>query len=105
VHASTTPRRAGQKPYVFTTTGGIRPPGFPPGTVGCGGAVAVHYVFRGHAVATVVVPVQSNCSFSAQVRFAKLIKHHARNLHVVVRFRGNQYLAPAMARTQTIRLG
>jgi hypothetical protein len=105
IRAITLPGQASSKPYLFTTTGGITPPGFPPGTVGCSGTVSVHFMFRGRAVATTVAPVQPNCSFFAQVLFGKLIKHHARNLHVVVRFRGNSYLAPTTARVQTVRLG
>jgi hypothetical protein len=105
IHAITLPGRVGAKPHLFTTTGAITPPGFPPGTVGCSGVVAVHFMFRGHAIGATFASVQPNCSFFAQFLFGKLIKRHARNLHVVVRFRGNGYLAPVAARGQTVRLG
>jgi hypothetical protein len=105
IHAITLPGQASAKPYLFTTTGRITAPGFPPGAVGCSGTVTVRFMFRGRPVGTTSAPIQPNCSFVAQFVFARLVKRHPHNLHVVVRFGGNGYLAPVTARVQTVRLG
>jgi hypothetical protein len=105
VRASTLPTIAASKPYLFTTTGSILPPATLPPGVACSGIVAVRFVTGHRAVATRIAAVQPNCTFTSQVLFHRLIRKHARRLRVEVRFRGNNYLVPASARAQRVRLG
>jgi hypothetical protein len=103
--ATTLPRIAASKPYLFTTTGTlVAPASLPPG-VACSGSVAVRFLVGHRSVASRLVPVQPNCTFSSQVLFHRLIHHRSRRLRVEVRFHGNGYLTPASARAQRVRLG
>jgi hypothetical protein len=103
--ASTTPRRARHKPYLFATSGSVVPGvALPPG-VGCTGVVTVRFSLGRKAVAFRAVPVLSNCTFGTQVGFRHLIKGKPQQLRVEVRFAGNAYLRGARARTRRVKLG
>ncbi len=109
VKAHTTPHRSGSAPFVFTTSGKVVGPSSYPKSTGCFENALVKF-FRGHhLVATTVVSIQPDCSFSGQTVFAHL-PHHRRGQHkvrlrVVIHFRGNGYLAPADARVEHVTLG
>jgi hypothetical protein len=105
VTARTTPGRARHKPYLFTTSGTLRPQIALPVGVGCSGAVTVRFFLANKRVAARKAAVQSNCAYATAVRFRHLIDHTRTHLRVVVRFRGNAYLRPAGARTRRVTLG
>jgi hypothetical protein len=97
----------GGKPWVFTTTGSVSHPASFPAQFACTGFVGLRYFTGGKRVKFVLVPLQPNCTYSAQAVFHR--RHGPRNrrvtFHVLVRYRGNGYLAPANARPQTITIG
>lgn len=102
VRAKTRPRRSRRRPHVFTTTGRVLGgPGLPP-SARCSGSASVALLLRKHRVAFKLVAVQPDCSFSARTRLRHLPprarRHRRLRLRVFVRFRGNDYLAPARAR-------
>ncbi len=109
ISARTRPRHDRFKPYVFTTTGAIRPPASVPPSLGCGGSVTVRYFFRGRTISFALVPVQTNCTFSSQAVFRHLPgrskKRRIVGLRVRIFFRGNGYVAPIGARPETVSLG
>jgi hypothetical protein len=57
----------------------------------------------------VLLPVAPNCTFSGQTILNRKPGHGARNrrvtLRVVVYFRGNGYLKPRFAKSQTVTVG
>jgi hypothetical protein len=97
----------GNKPWVFTTTGSVSHPASFPAQFACTGFVGLRYFTGGKRVNFVLVPLQPNCTYSAQAVFNR--KHGPKNrrvtFHVLVHYRGNGYLAPSNARTQTITIG
>jgi hypothetical protein len=103
-HAKITPHRARTKPFLFTVSGSVKPPGFPPGLAGCSGTVLIHFMAGRRVVASVLPAVQANCKWAVQVQFSHLIKHKSRKLRVWIHFRGNNYLAPRTVRKK-VRLG
>jgi hypothetical protein len=105
VKARTLPLINASKPYLFTTTGSISVPSAIPGGVACNGTVVIRFISNHRTRALRSVPVQPNCTFFSQVLFRRLVGGKARRLRVAVRFRGNQYLDPAAARQQRVRLG
>ena len=60
-------------------------------------------------VASTLVPLAPNCTFSGQTTLTHKPGHGAKNrkviLKVVVYFRGNGYLAPRFAKNQRVTLG
>jgi hypothetical protein len=109
ISARTRPRHARHKPFTFTTTGTVSGPGSIPAVFDCYGFVAVRYLLGARSVAVLVVPVQPNCTYTAQATFSRLPgrgrRHRKVTLTVAVRFRGNGYLTPARARDQQVVLG
>jgi hypothetical protein len=109
VRASTTPHRKRHKPFVFTTSGSIAGPSSIAPAFDCTGSVGVRFYFGKRDVSFVLVPVAPNCTFSAQTTLNRKPGHGARNrrvrLRVKVYFRGNGYLQPRSAKTQTVTVG
>jgi len=105
VSAHTTPGHARRKPYLFTTVGKVARPGSLPAGVGCTGAVGVRFFLGNRSVAFRRASVQANCTFSAPVRFRRLVDHTKSQLRVEVHFDGNSYLRAAGAKAQRVRLG
>jgi len=109
ISARTNPRHDRFRPYVFTTTGSVRPPSRVPPSLGCTGNVTVRYFFRGRNIAFDLVPLQTNCTFSSQALFRHLPgrgkKRRIVDLRVRIFFRGNGYVAPIAARPETVSLG
>jgi hypothetical protein len=109
VRATTVPRRARRRPYVFASNGLVLRPSSTPAALGCTGNVEVRYLRGRHQVGLVLTPIQPNCTFAAQARFNRLPgrgKRHRRvRLRVLIRFAGNGYLAPADARPERVTLG
>jgi hypothetical protein len=105
----TRPRHARHKPWTFTTTGSVSHPASFPAQFACTGFVGIRYFTGGKRVNFVLVPLQPNCTYSATVVFnrkpGKGPKNRRVTLHVLVHFRGNGYLAPAKAKTQTVTIG
>jgi hypothetical protein len=106
IRASTSPHRARHRPFVFTTSGHISGPA---PAFDCNGQVAVRVFFGKRAISRVLVPVASNCTFTAQTPLNRKPGHGARNrrvtLKVLVYFRGNGYLKPRFAKSQTVTVG
>jgi hypothetical protein len=97
---------------VLSTTGSVVGPPSIPAPLDCSGEAAVHYFVGKRQVGFVLAAVQTNCTFSATKTFRRLPvrsrhRHRVRSelLTVVVRFRGNSYLAAAESRAERIRLG
>jgi phosphodiesterase/alkaline phosphatase D-like protein len=108
VPVRTTPSRDRKRPYVFTTSGRVtRPRSFP--TTACGGNVAMRFFLGRRQVAFSLIALQPNCTFFAQTTFQHLPgrgRHrHSVRLHVRIHFRGNGFLAPVNARTESVILG
>jgi hypothetical protein len=104
----TTPRHAHHKPWTFTISGSVSHPSSTPAQFACTGFVGVRFFTHGRRVNFALAPLQSNCTYSAQVVFHHKPGRGPRNrvvtLHVLVHYRGNGYLAPADARAQTVTL-
>jgi hypothetical protein len=75
----------------------------------CTGFVGIRFFTGGRRVNFALAPLQSNCTYSAQVTFNRKPGRGPKNrvvtLRVLVHYRGNGYLAPANARKQTVTLG
>ncbi len=108
VRASTTPRRNGQKPYVFTTHGRVDGGGSLPGSARCTGTATVIFLLHHRPVALRFLSVQPNCSFATVTslrHLTRLVVGQGRvRLHVLIRFRGNSYMNSARARPETVIL-
>ncbi|MBV8991458.1 MAG: hypothetical protein JO372_23095 [Solirubrobacterales bacterium] len=106
VRASTAPRTARRRPFVFTTHGSITGPFA--AALQCNGNVTIRYLLGRRQVAATVARVQPDCAFSAGVTFTRLPgrgkKNRTVHLKVRVRFNGNGYLTPRSARSQTVTL-
>jgi hypothetical protein len=72
ISARTNPRHDRFSPYVFTTTGTVRPPSNVPPALACSGNVTVRFFFRGRTISFGLVPLQTNCTFSSQAVFRHL---------------------------------
>jgi hypothetical protein len=99
LHVGTSPHRDRHRPFVFTTSGSISGPF--PAAAQCTGTVSLRYFAGGRRRKALSAPVQSNCTFSAQVMiFHTFAPHHGaprpsvQTLQIQIRFRGNRYLAP-----------
>jgi hypothetical protein len=109
VRASTTPRRATQRPFVFSTSGRIAGPSSIAPVFDCNGYVAVRAYLGHRNVSFVLLAVTPQCTFSGATTFNRKPGHGARkrkvNLEVIVYFRGNGYLKPGFAKIEHITLG
>jgi hypothetical protein len=105
LHARTLPRINASSPYLFTTSGTLSAPPPVPAPDACTGAVSIRYMLGKRTEALRFVPLQPNCTFTAQVLFHRLIHGRAQRLRVLVRFRGNHYLSATKPRVQFVRLG
>jgi phosphodiesterase/alkaline phosphatase D-like protein len=101
----TSPKRASRKPYVFTTAGTLHGANFIPSNLRCTGRVGIRYFNGSHQVAFNLVQVGSDCKFSTQVLFKRLINGHRTNLHVDIFYRGNGYLKSTSKTDHNISLG
>jgi len=106
VRARTTPRWDGRRPYAFTTTGRLLGARSLPASVRCSGRASVALLGPRHWMALRLVPIQPDCTFKAHsVLHAlprRLAGRHRVRLRVLVRFRGNAYLAPIRARPEHV---
>ena len=94
-------------PYILTTTGSVRGPGWIPAQYDCVGDVKVKFLRGGRRVASTLLPLQPNCTFSGQTLFAHLPPGRRRpvGLTVVAQFAGNGYLTPRRSTPETIIVG
>lgn len=105
VRARTTPRREGRRPYAFTTTGRLLGAASLPASVRCSGSAAVTFLRHRHRMALRLVPIQPDCRFQAKSvlhALPRLQGRHRVRLRVLVRFRGNAYVAPIRARPERV---
>ncbi len=106
VRARTAPRRKGRRPYAFTTTGRLLGAASLPASVRCSGSASIAFLRHRHRLALRLVPIQPDCTFQAHsVLHAlprRLAGRHRVRLRVVVRFRGNAYVAPIRARPEQV---
>ena len=109
LRARTTPRRDRKASFVFTTSGTVSGPKFIPPALACSQNATVRFYLGKRQVAFSLVPVEPNCTFSAQTVFRHLpgrgSKHRQVQLRVKIHSRGNGYLAPEDARPETVTLG
>jgi phosphodiesterase/alkaline phosphatase D-like protein len=109
IKARTTPSHDAHKPFVFTTSGSVKGPGWIPALYDCRGNVTVHFLLRGRRIGSTLLPLQPNCKFAGQTVFNHL-PHHGRlprpvSLTVIVRYAGNGYLTPRKASPETVKEG
>jgi phosphodiesterase/alkaline phosphatase D-like protein len=106
IRARTTPRTVRHAPYTLTTTGWVQGPGWIPGQYDCVGNVKVKFLRGGRRVASTLLPLQPNCTFSGQSLFAHFPPGMQRpvDLVVVAQFAGNGYLTPRRTSPETIAL-
>jgi hypothetical protein len=109
VRARTTPRRDSSAPYLFTTSGTVIGPSSIPQSLSCFQNATVRFFLGNRQVGVSLAPVAPNCTFSIQTAFHHLPgrgkKHRQVRLRVLIHFRGNGYLAPSDARSETVTLG
>lgn len=100
----TKPSRDRHRPFVYTTTGGLRGGSFIPANVRCTGNVGLRY-FRGRRqISFALVQVAPNCTFSSQARFRRLRGSGLRPVRIKVTFRGNGYIR-RVSRSTTVTAG
>jgi hypothetical protein len=99
---STKPSRDSTKPFVFTTSGTLLPSPRFPAAPQCNGTISVQFLIGKRQVHLARVPVQSNCTFSVVSIFPHTFaskvggpRPASETLTVVVRFGGNNYIAPS----------
>lgn len=107
VHATTTPRHARLRPFVFTTSGRVIGPSSMPAQYACSGTVEIRFFFHAHLVSRAFVPLQPNCTFTGQAGFEHRPgrRHRGKHLTVLVQFLGNGYLARHLARFEQVSVG
>ncbi len=109
IKAKTSPGRAHKKPYVFKTSGTVVASSRFPASLQCLGTATVRYLLGKRSVSFNVAPVAANCTFSVQTTFnhkpGKGPRPSHEKLRVEVGFRGNGYLAPSTARSESVTLG
>jgi phosphodiesterase/alkaline phosphatase D-like protein len=103
--AKTTPSRASHRPYLFTTSGRIRPSSSLPASVSCNGTVAVRFFLGRDTRALRTAQVKPDCTYFSQVLFHKLIGRGSTRLRVEVRFHGNAYIGSSHTHVQRVHLG
>ncbi len=107
VFASTRPRHAHHRPYLFTTSGRVVGPASIPALYACQGNVTIRWFRGSRQVAFTLAAVQPTCEFAAQTRFNSIPGHgkgHAR-LRVVIRFISTPYLGTNRAPYEHVKLG
>jgi hypothetical protein len=108
VKSRTAPRRSRRHPHLFTTIGRVAGAGSLPPGARCTGSVAVTFFLHRRKLVRRLVPLGPGCAFSSRTRIHRLPKkarhHHRLRLRVIVRFRGNSYLAPARAHPRHVFL-
>ncbi len=106
VRAKTMPRRDRRKPYAFITTGHLVGAPSLPASARCSGRASVALLWHRHLMARHLVPIQPDCTFQAQSVLHALPRRlrdkHRVRLRVLVRFRGNAYVAPTRARPEHV---
>jgi hypothetical protein len=100
----TSPGNLTRKPYTFTTAGTLHGFNFIPSALRCSGRVGIRYYHGRKQVAFVLVPVGSNCRFSAPVSFRHLINGRRTALQAKIFYRGNGYLT-STEKTDHVTLG
>lgn len=103
--AKTSPSRASHRPYLFTTSGRIRPSSSLPTSVSCNGTVAVRFFLGKDTRALRTAQVKPDCTYFSQVLFHKLIGRGSTRLRVEVRFHGNAYIGSSHTHVQRVHLG
>ena len=111
--AGTSPHRALHRPFLLTTRGHlVAPPGIP-ASDGCPQTAQLTVSEGTHRVATGLVVVGGDCTFSTTTLIGRLprikhkrgAKHHPVVVTLHLKFAGNNYVLPAQARPVRIQLG
>ncbi len=89
----TTPKQDKKSPFAFTTFGTLRGNAVVPSTLRCVGNATVNYYSGKTRTAHVLVPVQPNCTFAANVSFRRSHGKGVVPITVKIHFLGNGYLA------------
>jgi hypothetical protein len=110
---STKPSRDSRKPFTFTTSGTLIPSPRFPAAPQCNGTINIRFFIGNRQVHLATAAVQSNCTFSTSSIFSHTFAFNVggrrpatERLKVVVRFGGNNYIAPSKnARIGHVTLG
>lgn len=111
LNVRTTPAHNTHQPFTLTTSGRLVPPASIPSLYSCsGGQATIRYVRRNHDIASRLVNVLPDCTFSTQVTLHPKLgdkQHHDARaaIRINIHFFGNGYLAPANARPENFMLG
>jgi hypothetical protein len=107
IHARTRPLHAGNKPFVLTTSGAVHGPAWIPAIYDCRGNVSIRFFLGSRRIASTLVPLLPDCTFSGQTVFNRRPGHGPGpvTLTVVAHYLGNFYLTPHKTSGQTVTLG
>lgn len=109
ISAKTRPGRDSKKPFAFTTSGKVSGAARFPAALNCTGDVTVKFTLGRRTVASSVIPLKPDCTFSTLTTFRRMPGHGRRPSHerlkVHISFGGNGYVARGRARTESVRLG
>jgi hypothetical protein len=99
-------RRDRRRPFRFTVRGRLTPPSGITSSGACAGQVSVQFKRGTKTISARRRNVRSDCSWRSSVTFARRSRvGRSGRLKVMVRFLGNDVLAPAQARTFRVRAG
>jgi hypothetical protein len=99
------PRRDRRRPWVFRTRGRLLLPAGMSREQGCGsGRVSVRVRVRGRTISSRRARLRSDCTFRSRVRFRAGRRLGRGRLRFVVRFGGNDAVAPVRARSRVVRV-
>ncbi len=103
ITAHTRPGRDRHSPFVFSTHGRVNGGSSMPAAVRCTGTIRETY-FRGHhRMASALLPVAPDCTFSTNFKFRHVRGRGATRLRIKLHFRGNGYIAPS-SRTNRVTI-
>ena len=88
----TRPSHDASKPYTFSTGGTLHGDTFIPALERCAGNVGLRYRIGKHQIGFVVVPVGTDCKFTASDSFRHIHVHGPTSIRISIDFRGNGYL-------------
>jgi phosphodiesterase/alkaline phosphatase D-like protein len=109
ISVTTTPGHDRRAPFTFTTAGRIAGPARYTKAQICTASATVTFYAGRRKLRSSVDPIQPNCTFYSRTAFKHLPgrgrKHRSVKLRVVVRFAGDGWLAPTVAKAETVTLG
>jgi Ca2+-binding RTX toxin-like protein len=106
ITAKTTPKKDGNVPYAFRTSGRVLPPAGVSDAVGCsGGHVTVAFRAGKKTVSSRRVATKADCTYRSAVTFLIPARLHPSKLTVLVRFTGSSVLGPRSRKAYAVKVG